>query len=87
MRILRPLCLLVGCYPDHGCSRCGTCLYDYGFQDGGLLHPVRRLWWRVQNVLRCLIHGHECKNCGKKMRRTNSDYVCSEECRDEWIPF
>jgi hypothetical protein len=86
--LMRLRCHLLGCaVDDYAC--CGYCfagLYDIDFIQTGKLEPLFRLYWRIRNVLRKL-GPKRCDQCGKKYVRGYDEYLCSEECHDNWLPF
>ena len=89
--LARAKCHLLGCYLDETpcCDRCGTDLYDIDFIQRGWLTPIIDLYWRVRRAIRRQFPRH-CQVCGKKYWRGPKivgEYVCSDECHDEWLPF
>ena len=83
----RPRCVLLGCQLDGPCCHyCGTDLYDAAFIQSGWLEPVFRLGWRIRSIVRRFGPKH-CRECGKKYVRGYDEYLCSEECHDNWLPF
>lgn len=87
----RPRCALFACREREDtpcCSRCGDDLYD-GFIHYGLLDPLFRAYWNVRRSVRRLFP-RNCEVCGKRYWRGPKfvgDYVCSDECHDQWLPF
>lgn len=85
---IRARCQLLGCEVSRhipACGNCGAGLYD-DFVQYGKLDPIFRFYWRTINALRKL-GPRKCKQCGKKYRRGYNEYLCSEECHDNWLPF
>lgn len=85
----RPRCVLIGCleadtYP--GCVRCSAHIYE-DFVQYGKLEPLFRFYWRVRHALRLLKPIKRCDQCGKKYVKGYDEYLCSEKCHDNWLPF
>lgn len=87
-KLRRATCALIGCNlgNDPECQRCGAYLYGGDFIECGKLDPLFRLYWRVRHLIR-KIGPRRCEQCGKKFRRGYSEYICSPECFDNWLPF
>lgn len=83
-------CWILGCkegehYPV--CERCGLSTYDMPPIEEGVLP---KLYWRVLNFLRSILSlfiRKKCCQCGKRFYKGRDDYMCSDKCHDEWIPF
>lgn len=87
---LRLTCRLKSCDGSPYCERCGTDLYDPDYIQIGKLDPLFRLYWRVRKPLRRLLRTigpKRCDHCGKKYVKGYDEYLCSEECHDNWLPF
>jgi len=85
----RIACHLLGCieaeqYP--GCYRCDHGIYDAEYVQYGKLEPLFRLYWWARGVIRKL-GPKKCQQCGKKYRHGYDEYLCSEECHENWLPF
>ena len=85
MKRWRPHCWFFGCNAASApeCLWCHAELYDYEYRQGGWLTPLREL---ALSLRRRVVH--RCEVCNKRMWFVEPwQGVCSEKCRDGWIPF
>ncbi len=83
--LIRLRCRLLGCAVEGPCCHyCGEHLYNGDLQQG-LIVPITD---RISALRRKIPH---CGQCGKllpiRKSKRYSDEWCSEQCRDEWLPF
>lgn len=85
---LRIRCILFGCGCDENsaCPKCGCALYDADFVQEGKLHWFQSVWGNLKSR-KAMFTTRQCEVCGKRMWFTWSSPCCSENCRDQWIPF
>lgn len=84
----RDICRLLGCvcaedYP--ACHRCGTPLYE-DFIQTGRLEPVFRAYGLALKYVR-KVTGKRCAVCHRRYWSGGDDWVCSEKCFTDWLPF
>lgn len=87
---MRIRCYLFGCREDEDgyCHYCESYLYMGYALEGVLEKPLDamwRFWWRLKTVT----VGRKCEICGKRFWRSfnRNEFVCSEECAKDWVPF
>lgn len=89
--LTRPRCVLLGCCVEQDipcCHFCGADIYE-NFIESGRLYPLFLLYWRTCRFIRELSPITRCQECGKRivLGRPYTKDFCSEECRDNWLPF
>lgn len=82
-------CRMFGCicaadYP--GCHRCEAGIYDANYVQIGALDPLYRAYWRVRHFVERLT-GRRCEVCRKRYWRGYDEWVCSDRCFTDWLPF
>lgn len=88
-KVSRAICHLVGCvcaesYP--ACHRCGTDLYDADFVQVARLQFAFDAYWNARKLVWKLT-GKKCEACGRRFWRGYDEWICSDECFTDWLPF
>lgn len=81
----RVICELLGCVctEDYWCDRCGEDVYG-AFIEKGRLDPIFRAYGAALNLV-WKVTGKKCDVCGRRFR--GDDWVCSEKCFTDLLPF
>lgn len=85
----RVICWLLGClcatdYP--GCHRCEAGIYDADYIQIGKLDPVFVAWWAVRKFVQKFT-GKKCEVCHRRYWVGYDEWVCSDKCFTDWLPF
>lgn len=85
---MRLRCELFGCvcaenYP--ACYRCNADLYE-DFIQTGRLKPLFCVYWSALRLVQT-VTGKRCQVCSRRYWHGYDDYVCSDKCFEDWLPF